>query len=466
MFCDYGGDMTFDPFIAATRFGTGLSPIHALPASVADVVADLQGVDTMAREIIIAPFATATPSPAAFVTLRRAERAAETEDDKTRTAAAVQQWRADARTLQYKNAMKTMARSMAAPLGLRERLTAFWADHFTAKGRNSLIRPMITPFIEEAIRPHITGSFVDMLIAVATHPVMLHYLQQVESHGPASPRGLRRGKGLNENLAREMLELHSLGVEGRYEQTDVRELAELLTGLTYHPLSGFTFDDRMAEPGAETVLGISYGPAASLNTIQTAIADLATHPDTSQHIARKLVVHFISDQPDEALVASIAQVFQQTDGDLLLCMMALLDHPAAWTADRAKVRPPIEFITASFRALNVSPEAIITADQQTIRRWIERPLRIMGQPFQDPVGPDGWPERPQEWIIPQTMAGRISWAMRAPKEFTDPLPDPRDFVRTALGNAAPKAVIFAATSAERRSDGIGIILSAPAFQRR
>lgn len=458
--------MTFNPFIAATRFGTGLSPLHVPPTSVSDIMATLEGPDTMAQLIPIAPFATATPSPADYVLLRRAENDAQTAAEKAAAKEATDQWRLHARDMGYLNAIKTLGRNIAAPLGLRERLTAFWADHFTTEGRNIQIRHMVTPFIEEAIRPHISGNFADMLRAVTTHPVMLHYLQQIDSHGPNSPRGIRRGRGLNENLARELLELHSLGVGGAYSQTDVTELAELLTGLTYHPLNGFKFDPQMAEPGTETVLGVSYGPKATLQTIYTAIDQLAHHPDTARHIARKLAVHFISDTPDDGLLDRLSQVFLQTEGNLLAVMGALLDHPAAWSADRAKVRPPVEFISASLRALDVTPDALIGTAQQDIRRWIERPLRVMGQPWQDPVGPDGWPEAPADWIIPQAMAGRISWAMQAPEFFVPDLPDPRDFVRTALGDLAPQAVIFAAESAEKRSDGIGVILASPAFQRR
>lgn len=458
--------MTFDPFIAATRFGTGLSPVHAPPASVQDLLRDLSGEDVIAQTIPIVPFATAEPRPEEYVRLRRAENAAETDGAKAVANADLQKWRTDARALMYANTMKTIGRSIAAPIGLRERLTAFWADHFTAKGRNGLLRHMITPFIEEAIRPHIAGSFVDMLRAVTTHPVMLQYLQQDESHGPSSPRGIRRGRGLNENLARELLELHSLGVSGRYTQTDVTELAELLTGLTYNPTTGFQFDASMAEPDSETVLGITYGPKATLQTIYTAIGNIALHPDTAQHIARKLAVHFVSDTPDADLVAAMSDVFISTEGDLHAVMTAMLDHPAAWSPEQVKVRPPIEFLSAAFRALDVAPDALLALDLQNMRRWIERPLRIMGQPFQDPVGPDGWPEAAQDWIIPQGMAGRISWAMRAPQEFRDPLPDPRDFVRTALGDNPPQAVVFAASSAEKRSDGVGVILASPAFQRR
>ena len=226
-----------------------------------------------------------------------------------------------------------------------------------------------------------------MLRAVTTHPIMLLYLQQVSSHGPTSTLGLRRGKGLNENLARELLELHSLGIGGAYNQSDVTEMAELLTGLSYDALRGFSFDDRMAEPGIETVLGVKYGPDASLQTIHAALDDLATHPDTAQHIARKLVVHFVSDAPDADLVGHLASVFQRTEGNLGAVMEALLNHTAAWTPERQKVRPPIEFMCAALRALDVPVTTMIESDPKVVSKWIERPLRIMGQPFQNPVGP-------------------------------------------------------------------------------
>jgi uncharacterized protein (DUF1800 family) len=458
--------MAFDPTLAAIRFGTGLSPVHTAPVSLHDLKMDLQGADTMAVAIPIEPFDTATPRPAVYQQIQKAVRAAETETDKALADAKIRQWVAEARSLQSRNLMKTMARSIVAPIGLRERLTAFWADHFTAKGRNRFVRHLVTSFIEEAIRPHVTGSFSDMLRAVTTHPVMLLYLQQSNSHGPNSPRGQRNGKGLNENLARELMELHTLGVGSHYDQTDVTELAELLTGLTYRPANGFSFDPRMAEPGSETVLGVSYGADATLQTVYNAIDDLALHPDTAHHIATKLAIHFVSDTPDPALVGAMGEVFLGTQGDLGAVMEALLEHPSSWIPERTKVRPPIEFMNAAFRALNVAPEALIAADHATYRTWIERPLRIMGQPFQDPNGPDGWPETAQDWIIPQTMAGRINWAMHAPDVFLDQLPDPRVFVHTALGSTPPEAVVMVADAAESRSDGIGLVLASPSFQRR
>ena len=458
--------MNFDPILGAVRFGTGLSPSIDVPNSIEDLMAELEGADEMARAIQIEPFKTALPSPANFQELRRIQNTAPTEADEMQAAEAYKQLTQVARKFHVRNLMKTMARSVVAPIGLRERLTAFWADHFTTKGRNQNIRHLITPFIEEAIRPHVTGSFADMLLAVTTHPVMLLYLQQANSLGPTSPRGIRRGKGLNENLARELLELHSLGVDGGYSQIDVAELAELLTGLTFHPMTGFAFDNLMAEPGAETVLGVSYGPDASLQAIHNVLDDLARHPDTAQHIARKLAVHFVNDTPDTHLVNEVASVFRRTEGNLLATMEALLHHPASWAPEREKIRPPIEFITAAFRALDVPLETLIESDRWNVAKWIERPLRIMGQPFQDPVGPDGWPEAENVWITPQAMAGRINWAMHAPDFFLDSLPDPRQFAQTALGDSLPEAVVQAARVADTRSEGVALVLSSPSFQRR
>ncbi|SEV95262.1 Uncharacterized conserved protein, DUF1800 family [Cognatiyoonia koreensis] len=458
--------MTFDPLLGAIRFGTGLSPHHEPPPTQAAIMDRLAGPDTMATALPIAPFSVTQPSMVEFVRLRRASRNEATEAGRADAEQQISEWRIAARQTRRNNALATIGRSLDAPLGLRERLTAFWADHFTVKGRNALAHHMITPFVEEAIRPHITGSFRDMLRAVATHPMMLLYLQQTDSHGPNSPRGLRRERGLNENLARELMELHSLGVGSDYTQTDVRELAELLTGLTFSPANGFKFDTRMAEPGSETVLGVNYGPKATLQTIHSALDNLALHPDTAEHIARKLAVHFVSDTPDAGLVEAMAQSFQQTEGDLQSVLGTMIDHPAAWAPGGDKVRPPIEFITASLRALGLRATDIKRLEVRDYQRLIIQPLRVMGQPWETPVGPDGWPEAAQDWIIPQAMAGRINWAMRMPREFVRPLPDPRDFVRTALGDRAPPSVVFAATAAESRADGIGVILASPAFQRR
>jgi len=459
--------LPFDPIIAATRFGTGLSPVLPAPASVAAMLAALAGPDLMARAHPIAGFAAARPSVADFRAANRARRAARDTDQAAAVEAEYDALRADAGALWLAQFGTSLARAVMAPDGLRERLVTFWADHFTVRARNSFGSHLVTSYVEDAIRPHVTGRFATMLRAVTTHPMMLAYLDQSESIGPNSQIGQRRDRGLNENLAREVMELHTLGVGGPYTQADVRELAELLTGLGWDPDTGqMTYRANQAEPGAETVLGQTFSDQARIETVDAALDALAAHPATASHIARKLAVHFIADDPDPALVAVLDAAFRHSGGDLLAVTSALLDAPQSWAAPARKVKPPTGFVISALRALDVPVATIIQTDLREARRRFINPLTVMGQPWEDPGGPDGWPEAAADWITPQFMAGRIQWAMNAPERLLPDLPDPRDFVLTALGPGAPDPVVFAAGAAEDRALGIGVILASAAFQRR
>ncbi len=457
--------MTFDPTLAMIRFGTGLGPRFAPPPSAVRMMSDLRGEDDMAQAFPVAGFATVEPSHAALIWINRQTRAARDTPSEEAAQAARQQLRALIGPARRTTHLAMLARAVDAPHGLRERLVAFWADHFTVIRRSSETAHLVGAFVEDAIRPHVAGRFSDMLRAVVTHPMMLLYLEQFRSIGPGSQRGRRRNAGLNENLARELLELHLLGVDGSYDQRDVRELAELLTGMTYGPQRGFYYDPARAEPGAETVLGRTFGADATLENVLAAMDDLARLPETVAHLARKMAVHFVADDPPADLVAAMTAAFDDR-GDLGDLTNAMLAHPAAWAATRQKVRRPQEFITAALRALGVTGAEILRATNGDYRRLLTRPLRIMGQPWQEPPGPDGWPERAEDWIIPQGVAGRISWAMQAPIRIRPALPDPRDFVRDALGDLATEDVIFAANAAESRQDGVGVVLASAAFQRR
>jgi len=325
------------------------------------------------------------------------------------------------------------------------------------------------PYVEEAIRPRINGSFADLLIAATLHPLMLHFLDQAGSVGQDS-RAAKRSKklkGLNENLAREVLELHTLGVDGPYSQTDVRQLAKLFTGLSYSRELKFRFRPGYAEPGAETVLGRTYGgDPATLEPVRRALRDLATHPATARHIASKLAVHFVSDTPDPALVQHIEGRFIDTGGDLMAVCGALLEHPSAWKPTLSNVKPPTDFIASACRALAPATDQIEALNAVTIRRLFLNPLTLMGQIWNRPNGPDGWAEEDTAWVTPQGISARLHWALNVPQKLRPTLPDPRDFVVNALGSFAPQPVQFAAKAAESKSDAIGLILAAPAFQRR
>ena len=459
--------MPFDPTIAAIRFGVGLSPDIAPPASVAEILARLSGPDEIATAIPIAPYSSVYPSTKDYREASRALNDARHTDAEAAATERQSNLRRDGRMAVLQQMQAMMARAVGTEDGFRERLTAFWADHFTVRATTGVNRHMVTSYIEESIRPFVAGSFADMLVAVVTSPLMILYLDQHQSMGPNSPAALRRDRGLNENLAREVLELHTLGVGGAYTQTDVREFAELLTGVTADAERGSFFREVQAEPGSETVLGVTYGGGGeSIEHVKAALRDLAVHPDTARHLARKLVVHFIGGTPDAALVDAMATAYLDADGTLMAMYRVLLADEASWSDETQKVKQPFDFITSSMRALGVPRSVVLGASIQQARQLLQRPLSVMGQTWQSPVGPDGWPEEAENWITPQGMAGRITWAMQVPVHVLDNLSDPRDFVYSALGPKPPDAVIFAANAAETIGDGVGIVLASAAFQRR
>ncbi|MGI3184223.1 DUF1800 domain-containing protein [Nioella aestuarii] len=452
--------MTLSAAQATIRFGTGLRP--GTPAMhPEEMLTALSGPDRMISAFPFESFETRVAFRLEYTRLQRARD--ESEE-------ALQAFRAvrDALNREIVNQMTlTIARGMADPDGLRERLVWFWADHFTTVGGRSFMRGGIAAYIDETIRPHVAGRFSDMLEAAILHPVMVLYLDQERSYGPNSVTGLRRGASLNENLARELLELHTVGADGGYTQTDVRQMAELLTGLGITRNGELAFRPNNAEPGAEIVLGQSYGGSdpAQLSDIRAVLRDLAMRPETARHISRKLADHFLSDTPDPGLVAAMQAVWMDTGGDLAAVTATLLTHPAALIPGPGRVKQPLHFLTSAMRALEVPPEVWVQTRVPRLRNLALRPMAAMGQGWQNASGPDGYFDDDAEWIGPQTLAARIGWCMTVPSELRPNLPDPRAFVRDALGDAAPAELLLAATRAESRVEGIGLILASPAFQR-
>jgi hypothetical protein len=320
----------FDPTIAAIRFGMGLSPTIAPPASVDDMLTRLAGSDEIGQAIPIPTFSTARPSPEDFGIATRARNAARGTDAEAAAEDVRDALRADSREAVAEHMKASIARAVYTHDGFRERLALFWADHFTVRATAAILRHLVSPYIEEAIRPHVARRFADMLVAVVGSPMMIVYLDQNRSMGPNSRSALRRDGGLNENLAREVLELHTLGVGGAYTQDDVRQFAELLTGVTANAQRGGFFQENRAEPGSETVLGVTYGgDEDSLDHVNAALRDIAMHPDTARHLAQKLAVHFIGPYPENALVVAMAARYLATDGTLFAMYEVLLADEAA-----------------------------------------------------------------------------------------------------------------------------------------
>ena len=450
------------------RFGCGLSPQIAPPQSLDALLVGLDAPDAMAERFPMVSYEAYWQRQTHWLDLRKRQR----QTSGAAARALADQARAVNRSF-YRDTLqgvgRTALRWSLSETGFRERLALFWADHFTVVGKSGPLRSAVSIYVDAAIRPNLSGRFADLLIAAVTHPMMLSYLDQKISVGPNSSFG-RRGKaarGLNENLAREVMELHTLGVDGPYSQQDVRQLAELFTGLGVGKSGGMEFRPGRAEPGAELVLGRSYGgDPARLEAVIGVLSDLAVHPATADHIARKLAVHFISDTPDEGLVGHMAANFLATDGDLRAIYAAMLEHPSAWADGPGNVKPPFDFIASACRALAVPEARLRLAEPAQLNRLFFQPMRAMGQFWQQPGGPDGWPEEDAAWITPQGLSARLRWAMAVPRRLLPELPDPRRFVDVALGAAAPEPVRFAAKAAETRAEAVGLVLAAPAFQRR
>lgn len=460
--------MAFSPQLAERRFGFGPAPRSGAPASVTEMLARLAGPDRIAEALPQPPFSTLQQA----LVLRRRFRGYARKNPESaegrKAAAREREIYGEARAAWFGALRRSYARRVETEAAFRERLVAFWGDHFTARGKGGLLRFAMPAYLEEAVRPRITGSFADLLIACVMHPLMLHYLDQDSSMGPNSILVRRRDldRGLNENLAREVLELHTLGSGGPYGQEDVRQLAELFTGLSRTRDHSFVFRRIMAEPGPETVLGKTYGKGASPQYVEEVLRDLAAHPATADHLARKLAVHFLADDPPSDLVQDLAAAYRETGGQLMALYEVLLNHPAAWAPAPGKLRPPQEYLATALRALGMRAAEIEALPEQQVRRLIFRPLRLMGQPWQAPPGPDGWPEGDAAWITPQGIATRLEWAMTAPARLLQELPDPQVLLEQALGPAAGPELRFAVAAAEDRGSALGLVLSAPAFQRR
>jgi uncharacterized protein (DUF1800 family) len=447
------------PTLAAIRFGTGLAPDHPAPDRAGALLASLQA--EAQSPFAIEPWDQRLTRYRERDQLRRAARnrnaAAEEavlQADRALTRASLSDLRA------------TVARMVWAPTGFHARLAWFWANHFSAEGRRPTLTRARASYIEDAITPHITGRFADMARAAILHPVMLVYLDQHRSVGPNSPAGTRRGQGLNENLAREVLELHMLGAGADYTQGDVTELARLLTGVTVNLEAGLVFDPNVAEPAIVTVLGQRFGGRVrTLAQVEAALEALATHPATARHIAQKLVRHFVSDTPDPALVAHVAAAFVSTDGNLPAVYAALLEHPSAWVPERRKMRGPLEWIAASLRAMAVPADVIMGLSGPDTRRLLMEPMAQMGELWESVPSPAGHGADSAYWATPQRLAARITWAMAMAQEWPGAR-DPQAFLDTALADAASTPLRRAAMGAESRVQAVGVILSSPDFNRR
>jgi uncharacterized protein (DUF1800 family) len=350
--------------------------------------------------------------------------------------------------------------ALAAKLGFAERLAWFWSNHFCVSADKGGVRPICGAYEREAIRPHILGRFHDMLHAVESHPAMLIYLDNARSIGPNSLAGMRQKRGLNENLAREILELHTLGVRTVYKQEDVTSFAKVITGWTVAPLrqdparaGEFTFNPRMHEPGAQIVIGKSY-PEDGVQQGRAVLAMLARHPATAKHVATKLACHFVADEPPPALVTRLSKRFLDTDGNLKEMAKALVASPEAWDSARPKLKRPGEWIISAMRAGGVVPADIGPVMQAH---------NLLGEPLWRPSAPKGFADESAPWL--DGLSQRLDIANALVRRMGADA-DPRELFEETLGPIASTQTREAITRAESRPQALALLFMSPEFQRR
>jgi uncharacterized protein (DUF1800 family) len=340
-----------------------------------------------------------------------------------------------------------------------ERQVLFWSNHFTVSIARPAVAGRVNAYELEAIGPHVAGRFGEMLLAVARQPAMLLYLDNARSVGPDSRLGLRRGKSINENLGRELMELHTLGVDGGYTQDDVIALARILTGWSLARrdaaiLTEFEFHEFMHEPGPKTLLGRTFDQGGMAEGL-AALTLLASHPSTARFIATKLTRHYVADDPPPGIVERLASVFLETDGHLPSVMSALVDCDEAWQHPLEKLKNSYEYCVSAFRALAFEPD-----ERQSFGSLHALDYRVFAAP-----SPAGYPDVASAWAAPDAIRKRIDWAYTLARRLERHV-DPRRQAAEAIGPVVSAATRQAVAEAPSPAEGLALLLVSPEFQRR
>jgi len=463
-----------DTVIAANRFGLGarpgeLSRIDKNPS--AWLLDQLQGPP---RQPALLKGLPGTASILAEVEqVRRMQREAKLSSDKP-SPDVVRKFGSVVRRhyLQQTDARFRLAATTDFPF--HERLVHFWTNHFAVSADKQPVSAMAGAFENEAIRPNLGGTFYDLLLAVEQHPVMIFYLDNQRSIGPGSTlakranRHSRNGRqfGLNENLAREILELHTLGVDGGYTQQDVTTFAKVITGWSIGGAGErgrfaegtpgtFEFRENIHEPGSQFVLGKTYKQEGQAQG-RAVLSDLAVHEATAHHLSTKLVRHFVADDPPPDMVSRLATVFLETGGDLPRVHAALVDAAEPWQQTFGKYKTPQDFVISTFRAFGREPEN---------GKFVVGALEMMGQtPFR-PGSPAGWPDTADHWGGADALYKRIEWSSAVARQAGSRV-NPLQLGETALGPALGEHTKTAISRADSAEQGLTLLLASPEFQRR
>lgn len=463
--------------IALNRFGLGAKPSEAPPAD--------------ARHWLTAQFDRFDARPAAFAALpdagamvksyreqqqamRQAARATDAVPAKpaktSEQMAARRDFAQDVQAL-YRQAVQARTQSaLETQAPFVERMVHFWSNHFCVSADNPQTSAFVGAFERDAIRPHVLGRFEDMLLAVEHHPAMLIYLNQIQSIGPdslaaqrAAARNPGKARGLNENLGREIMELHTLGVRSGYSQADVTEFARALTGWSVGAqgprddgnADDFAFRPNLHEPGPRTILGKTYDQPGA-DQARAVLIDFARSPATATHVATKLARHFAGDAPPPALVSRLAATLAKSRGDLPSLYRTLIESPEAWAPAPLKFKTPWEWTVSALRGLG---------REQLGQLQMAGIQSQLGQPVWKPGSPAGWDDTAASWAAPDALLRRVEFAQR----LVAPVGDTID--ARALGPKLIPASFSPATAeqvgrAESPGSALALLLVSPDFLRR
>jgi uncharacterized protein (DUF1800 family) len=457
--------------IAASRFGLG-----ARPGDLTTIARDptrwltdqLQGPQRLHSDIQRLPDSS---SVLIEVEKLRRERRDEKRDEPGGVPLA-----AYGRTVRDHYIDQTSARYRAAAetdMPFHERLVHFWCNHFAISADKQPVPAIAGLYEKEAIRPNVTGRFIDLLLAVEKHPAMILYLDNQRSVGPDSTTGKRARRrkreqqiGLNENLAREILELHTLGVDGGYTQQDVTTFAKVITGWSIGGANEqgrfaegepgkFEFRESIHEPGKTKLLGKRYSEDG-VKQGEAVLRDLASHPSTARFLSTKLARHFVADEPPESLISRLADAYLSSGGDLSAMYETLIRSDEAWVQTFAKYKSPHDFVISTLRAFKHTPDN---------PRFIAGALDLMGQPCYRPGSPAGWPDTALQWGGADALFKRIEWSNTVARVVGSGV-NPVDLGDAVLGDGFNPETRKAIARAESLSQGTTLFLASPDFQRR
>ncbi|SEL11814.1 Uncharacterized conserved protein, DUF1800 family [Sphingomonas palmae] len=464
--------------IALNRFGLGARPDDAPPTDPARWVS--QQFDRFdVRPARYAALLDAGELVAQYRAQQQATRmaraalspgATQPGDAKAMLKAARQDYRQDVQALYNEGVRARADAALATEAPFVERMVHFWSNHFCVSADNAPITAFAAAFERDAIRPHVLGRFSDMLLAVEQHPAMLIYLNQAQSIGPGSPAALRnaarnplRKRGLNENLGREIMELHTLGVRSGYTQADVTEFARALTGWSVEGMGGgaggdpnrFAFRANQHEPGSRTILGKRYDEGGE-GQARAILADFACSPATATHVATKLARHFAGDDPPPAMVARLAQSFTASGGDLPTLYRALIASPEAWVPAPTKFKTPWEWTISALRG---------TGRRDVGAMQIAALQTQLGQRVWKPGTPAGWDDVAASWAASNALLRRVEVAQRLAAPLGQALDARIVALRIMPASLAANTADQIAHS-ESPAGAIALMLVSPDFLRR